>query len=378
MSTLKVTNIESPSGGGVNAKITDINGGQLGNRNLIINGAMQVSQRSTSTAVTTTDTFVLDRFRASSGSSFNFNSTISQSSTAPAGFVNSYKVDVTTASTPTGSQNGVITHVVEAQNLQHLQYGASTAQTCTLTFWVRSNKTGTYCLQILHHDADKYQLHEYTISSADTWEQKTITIVGNTANAITNDTGIGLQFRWHLASGPSDHVSASSTWTGSSQSYFTTSNQVNLFDNTSNEWYLTGVQLETGEVATAFEHRSYGDELQRCLRYTYVLGSQNVTDNYERFDLGICNSSTTTRVFVKHPVVMRTAPTVSTPDASQFQVSDTMTGYDASALSRMSSTNGPLQTSIQVTHQSGATTNRVYILERNNSTSGRITFDAEL
>ena len=75
---------------------------------------------------------------------------------------------------------------------------------------------------------------------------------------------------------------------------------------------------------------------------------------------------------------MRTAPTVSTPDATQFQVSDTMTGFDASALSRMSSTNGPLQTSIQVTHQTGTTTNRAYILERNNSTSGRITFSAEL
>jgi len=267
MSTLKVTNIESPSGGGVNAKITDINGGQLSNRNLIINGAMQVSQRSTSTAVTTAGTFVLDRFTTGHGSSFNINSTISQSSTAAAGFSNSYKVDVTTVSTPVSGQNGLILTRIEAQNLQHLQYGASGAQTCTLSFWVRSNKTGTYCFQIVHADADKYQLYEYTISSADTWEQKTITIVGNTAAAIANDNGVGLELRWHLASGPNDHVPASSTWTGSSQGYFTTSNQVNLFDDTSNEWYLTGVQLEVGDVATAFEHRSFGDELTRCERY---------------------------------------------------------------------------------------------------------------
>ena len=103
-----------------------------------------------------------------------------------------------------------------------------------------------------------------------------------------------------------------------------------------------------------------------------------MTDNFERFDMGICNSSTGTRVFVKHPVVMRTAPTVSTPDATQFQVSDTSNGYDASAISRMSSVNGPLQTSLQITHGSGTTASRPYIFERNDSTSGRITFNAEL
>ena len=180
-----------------------------------------------------------------------------------------------------------------------------------------------------------------------------------------------------LQAGSSRDNATANQWATSSGNA-ATSNQVNFFDSTDNDFYLTGVQFEVGERVTPFEHRSYGDELQRCLRYTYVLGSQNVTDNFERFDLGICNSSTSTRIFIKHPVVMRTAPTVSTPDASQFQVSDTMTGYDASALSRMSSTNGPLHTSIQVTHQSGTTTNRSYILERNNSTSGRITFSAEL
>ena len=335
MSTLKVTNIESPSGGGVNAKITDINGGQLSNRNLIINGAMQVSQRSTSTAVTTTDTFVLDRFKTGSGSSFNLNSTISQSSTAPAGFVNSYKVDVTTASTPTGGQNGLITHAIEAQNLQHLQYGTSTAQTCTLSFWVRSNKTGTYCLQVLHHDADKYQLHEYTISSADTWEQKTITIVGNTADAITNDNGIGLQLRWHLGSGPSDHVSASSTWTGSNQSYFTTSNQVNLFDSTSNEWYLTGVQLETGDVATAFEHRSYGDELIRCKRYFELLTNDIGTGtklSRKLFGPGYFESSSEAVSYVSF-AQKRAAPTVTASGTSHFNMQHTGTSTAITALS---------------------------------------------
>ena len=256
--------------------------GPLSNRNLIINGAMQVAQRGTSFAVTTSETYTIDRFQTGHGGSFNLNSTITQSSTAPAGFTSSLKVDVTSTSTPTATQNGLVQHKVEAQNLQHLQYGTSGAQTCTLTFWVRSNKTGTYCLQILQQDASQYQLHEYSISSADTWEQKTITIVGNTATAINNDNGKGFDIRWHLACGSDDHVTASSTWTGSTEGFLATSNQVNLFDSTSNEWYLAGVQLEVGSVATPFEHRSYGDELARCQRYylqirTFLSSTTNFT-----------------------------------------------------------------------------------------------------
>ena len=338
MSTIKVNKIENTAtaDGGISIDATghvQIDGvqlptaGTLSNRNLVINGGMQVSQRSTSTAVTTTDTFVLDRFKTASGSSFNFNSTISQSSTAPAGFANSYKVDVTSTSTPTGGQNGVITHAVEAQNLQHLQYGASTAQTCTLTFHVRSNKTGTYCIQILHHDADKYQLHEYTISSADTWEQKTITIVGNTADAITNDTGIGFHLRWHLAAGSSDHVSASSTWTGSNQSYFTTSNQVNLFDNTSNEWYLTGVQLEVGEKATPFEHRSYGDELARCQRYFQRISGDNDAYTYPSKGQGSDSVDATIPLCVP----LRASPTMNAIDSRAFTDSSSFAASSSTA-----------------------------------------------
>ena len=295
MSIIKANKLEhiSTSNGGIqldNAGHVTVDGqqlptaGALSNRNLIINGAMQVSQRQTSIAVTTTGPYTLDRFKTGHGGGFNINSTISQSSTAAAGFANSLKVDVTSVSTPTGSENGLLLHRIEAQNLQHLQYGTSNAQTCTLTFWVKSNKTGTYCLQIVQDDAPKYQLHEYTISSSTDWEKKTITIVGNTADAIANNNGNGLELRWHFASGSSDHVSASSTWTGSSTGYLTTSNQVNLFDSTSNEWYLTGVQLEVGEKATPFEHKSFRQELSDCLRYfeksyNYGVAPGTVTDN---------------------------------------------------------------------------------------------------
>ena len=313
MSSIKVTNINNASAarGGIafdaDGHVT-VDGlqlpsaGALSNRNLVINGGMQVSQRSTSTAVTTTGTYVLDRFTTGHGSGFNINSTVSQSSTTPAGFANSLKVDVTAVSTPSGSENGLILQRIEAQNLQHLQYGTSTAQTCTISFWVRSNKTGTYCFQILQDDAQKYVLYEYTISSADTWEKKTITIVGNTADTIANDNGLGFELRWHLASGSTDHTSASSTWTGNTAGYLTTSNQVNLFDSTSNEWYLTGVQLEVGSTATPYEHRAYSDELLRCQRYYWQVSGVG------RLYCGQWNSNRSTAAF-HHPCEMRATPT---------------------------------------------------------------------
>ena len=245
--------------------------GQLSHRNIIINGGMTVKQRPDVT-MTTTSTYSLDRFRGAVGSSFNWSSaTITQSTTSPDGFGKSLKVDIASTNTPTGSQNGLIQTKIEGQDLQQLAYGTSSAKQCTLSFYVRSNKTGTYCVQIANTANTKYVLFEYTINSADTWERKSVTFSGNTANTINNDNAIGFEINFHLATGSSDHVSAASTWTTySGGSFKSTSNQVNLFDNASNEWYLTGVQLEVGSVATPFEHRSFADELKRCQRYYYT------------------------------------------------------------------------------------------------------------
>jgi len=240
-----------------------------GRKNLIINGAMQVAQRGTSETISgAANNFVVDRFWISSGGGFSWNSAvISKSTTAPEGFAASLKVDVGSTSTPTGGHNAAISQRIEAQNLQHLGYGTAAAKTCTLSFWVRSNKTGTYCLQAIQPDSgSNYVMYEYTINSADTWEKKTITIVGNTNAAIADDNGNGIDLNWHLACGPSDYVATQSTWSGA-VGYRATSNQVNLFDNAANEWYLTGVQLEVGKNATEFEHRSFSEEFALCERY---------------------------------------------------------------------------------------------------------------
>ena len=377
MSTLKVTNIESPSGGGVNAKIADVNGGQLSNRRININGAMQVAQRGTSFTSVNATAFHMDRYQLyyqNSSAAF----TVTQSTDTPNGFGNSLKIDVTTADSSIASNEEIkLLHKIEGQDLQAVAKGTSVAKQLTLSFYVKATKTGTYIVELFDRDNSRDVSASYSVSDTN-WNRYTLTFPADTTGAFDDDNASSLEISWWLVAGSAVQTDPLNTTWRSTQDAGSATGQVNFTDSTSNDWLITGIQLEVGDVATEFEHRSYGDELQRCLRYTYVLGSQNVTDNFERFDMGICNSSTGTRIFVKHPVVMRTAPTVSTPDATQFQVSDTSNGYDATAIARMASVNGALQTSIQVTHDSGTTASRPYIFERNNSTSGRITFSSEL
>jgi len=314
MSTLKVDGIRSnsassdaitlASNGTCTANITN----NLSNRNFIINGAFQISQRGNVT-MGSSSAYTLDRWRAACGSSFNWDSAVvSQSTTSPDGFSNSLKVDIANTETPTAGQNALIQQKIEAQNLQSLAFGTSSAKQCTLSFHVRSNKTGTYCVQITQPDASKYVLFEYSISSADTWEKKTITISGNTADVIANDNGGGFEVDWHLACHSDDHVAATTSW-ASSGAFKATSNQVNLFDNASNEWYLAGVQLELGSVATDFEHRSVGQELALCQRYFYKIVPDG-TNKVRWFTL-LNNNEHYRKLNIDFPTIMRTSCTVS-------------------------------------------------------------------
>ena len=249
---------------------TTINGitfptaGALSNRNLIINGAMAVAQRGTSfTGITGgSEEFITDRFKL--GVDF---ATFSgeQSSTAPSGFSNSIKVDCTSASTsPSANNENFVQYVVEAQDLQHLSYGESAAKSITISFYVRSNKTGSYGLWFYAQDGNRQYATTYTISTADTFEFKTITIPGDASGTINDDNGAGIYIRWYLGSGSAYVGTPAETWQTSGGNRTTS---LNLADSTSNEWFITGVQLEVGTKATPFEHRSYGDELLRCQRY---------------------------------------------------------------------------------------------------------------
>ena len=230
-----------------------------GARNLIINGAMQVAQRGTSgTFSNGSDGYkVADRWNLTETGSESFVFSVTQSTDAPNDFAYSYKLDCTTADTSLASNvQAGLEQNIEAQNLQHLSYGTSSARSLTLSFWVKSSKTGTYIVWFRQPDSVRVRSAAYTINSANTWEQKIITIAGDASGQIDNDTATGLKVRFMLFAG-TDYTSGTlqTSW-GSVTDADRYVGQVNLADSTSNDWYITGVQLEVGE-ATPFEHRSF-------------------------------------------------------------------------------------------------------------------------
>ena len=278
----------------------------LTNRNLIINGAMQVAQRGTS-ATASTGYNTVDRFSFTVANMDNAAFTYVQSSVAPTGFSKSWRLDCTTAeSALAANEYSTFYQPIEAQNLQQISNGSSAAKSLTLSFYVKSNKTGTWGLNLYKPDNTNRQITAtYTINSADTWEYKTITFAGDTAGGgIVDDNGVGLYVYWALAAG-SDFTSSNSTsWSNYSNAGFLYGHNVNFFDSTANDWAVTGVQLEVGETATPFEHRSYGDELARCQRYyVYAAGSNWLFD--------LANSDSYRIGMELWPVTMRATPSVT-------------------------------------------------------------------
>jgi len=252
--------------------------GALSNRNLIINGAMRIHQRGGTTSITSTALYTLDRFKGAVGGSYIVGADITQDSDAPDGFSKSLKVDITSTSTPATSNNFLIEYRTESQDMLHLDYGSPTAKYLTLSFWVKSNKTGTYSFAILHHGKTRNWLSSYTIDAADTWEYKTILIDPDTSTAFDDDAEVAFRLNWHLSTGPDDLVAAHA-WAASGD-YQSVTGQVNLCDSTSNYWQITGVQLELGDTATPFEHRSYGQELALCQRYFVKDGGETLPGPY--------------------------------------------------------------------------------------------------
>jgi len=279
----------------------------LGVRNLIINGDMKIAQRGTSTTgITGSGIYLIDRFNISGNGYGTF--TMSRDTDVPSGqgFSNSLKLDCTTANASLSASNHmVIVQRIEGQNLQHLKFGTSSAEKLTVSFWVKSNKTGTYTNEFYATDGPRHINKEFTINSADTWEQKTITIDGDTSGVINNDNGSGLEWVLWLAAG-TDFTSGTlqTSWDTANNTDRASSSNVNLADSTSNYINITGVQLEVGDTATPFEHRPYDMELQRCWRYFYKYpGNPNIH--------GCLYSSGKYIGHIWFPTTMRTAPTVS-------------------------------------------------------------------
>ena len=246
----------------------------LKNRNIIINGAMQVAQRATQVTGVTTDGYkTCDRWVLFINALATW--TVDQSTDSPNGFSNSLKVTCTTAdASPAARDYAFFSHRFEAQNLQHLAFGTADAKSMTLSFWVKSNKTGNASCGLLQLDnSNKTFSESYTINSADTWEYKTISIPADTAGLIDDGTGYGLQLEF-WTNGGSDHSSGTlaTTWSTFSQTNRNPSN-LGVGGAVSDYFAITGVQLEVGDIATDFEHEDYGTTLAKCQRYFQLMSS---------------------------------------------------------------------------------------------------------
>ena len=289
--------------------------GSLASPNMIQNGDMAVSQRATSLTSQTGTFYCVDRFKIIESADAVFSA--AQSSTSPEGFNNSLKIDTTTAdSSLSSTQYTSIVQNQEGLNLQHLNWGTSNAKPLTVSFHVRSNVTGTYCLLMVAKDATvKYQSQTYTIDSANTWEKKVLTYIGETTTAIPDDNTNSLWIEFCLGSG-TGYTSGGATgqaWSSDSTKYFG-GQGVNIMASTDNEFLLTGVQMEVGRVATPFKYESYGDNLARCQRYYYVHASG---DN-DPIGSGVAEAAAASSWFAHFPVSMRTEPSLEVVEATDY------------------------------------------------------------
>ena len=325
MSELKVDKVSPRSG-------TYVSLNTVGMKNIIINGDMSIAQRATSASGKSTGGyFTCDRWNFSLVSLGTW--TLSQDTDVPTGqgFATSFKLDCTTAdAAPSSVDRLQIQQTIEGQNLQYLKYGSSNAETLTASFWVKSNKTGTYTLELRDLDNLKDVSQTYTIDTANTWEKKTVSFPANTSDAFDNDNGGSLSFEFWLGAGSSyTSGTLNTTWSSRVNANRVSPSQVNLADNTSNYINITGVQLEAGTTASDFEFLPVDVNLQRCLRY-FAKFEASTGANY---GFGITNNDNT-GIFITIPltVEMRSAPTsiTQTGTASDYRArtttSDTCTG----------------------------------------------------
>ena len=279
-----------------------------GHTNLIINPCMTVAQRGTSS--TSAGFQTVDRFEHNRNNTDQLATTQSQSTTTPDGFGNSYKIVATTAETAVAAdERARIRQNVEAQNLQHLKFGTSSAEYLTLSFWVRSDVTGTYACNILGDDASRQIGGTYTINAADTWEHKTITFAGDTgSHTIANDNGVGFTVSWYLMAGSNYTATDNTSWGASADGKEAYGHTATWGENANDEWYITGVKLEAGQDATpldALDH-NYAHQLLLCQRY--YIEYNYATDQHP---LGTYYSNERSQITIQFPVVMRADPTVT-------------------------------------------------------------------
>jgi hypothetical protein len=290
------------------SNISDLGTAALSNRNLVINGAMQVAQRGTSFTGVSTSAFMTDRFNHVVSGYGTW--TREQSNDAPDGFANSLKVTCTTPDTsPSSLDYTRISYNAEGQDRQVLSYGTSNAKDVTISFWVKSNVSATYVFWMFQLDSptNRHINKLFTIDSANTWEYKTITVEGDTLGQLNNDNTSCMIMGWILAAG-TGYTSGTrpSTWTAHTAADRWAGLTADLGGAANNYFQITGIQMELGDTATTFEHRSYGEELALCQRYFFIRN-----DDSGPSGSGIWYSNNQILAHFAYPQDMRAAPTIT-------------------------------------------------------------------
>ena len=291
-----------------------------GMKNRIINGDMRVWQRATSVTGSTGYNSV-DRWDIN-GSTSTLN--VAQSTDAPAGFTYSTGITVGTASSASGAYSYMVQQI-EGYNWADLNYGTASAATSTLSFWVKSSVTGTYGLSFRNTSSARFYTTTYTINSANTWEQKTITITGDTSGTWLKTNGSGFSVFWDLGIGSTYSSASNNAWSTVGSNYFGVTSTTKLASTSGATFYITGIQLEKGSTATAFDYRSFGTELTLCQRYfektyDYATAIGTATENgWEWIGTDCGNVTTTGTLQSQRPrfsVTKRTQPTINVWDAT--------------------------------------------------------------
>jgi hypothetical protein len=343
-------------------------------KNRIINGAMVIDQRNAGASVSTssgTGVYTLDRFAAQYSATSKF--TIQQSSTAPSGFVNSALITSSAATTVSSGDYYTFGQRIEGYNIADLGWGTASAKTVTLSFQVRSSLTGTFGGSLTNDNQDRSYPFTYTISSANTWTQASITIAGDTTGTWGTTNGSGIKLWLGLGVGSSASGTAGA-WAGTQ--YLSATGATSVVGTNGATFYITGVQLEVGSSATGYEYRQYQQELALCQRYCVRYDA--ASSIYTKFSIGNTQTTVAAETVLFTPVSMRSTPSLTTTGtASNYAV------YSANAITACSvvpavasyTTNG---IEIICTVASGLTAGRAFSFISNNNNTAYLLFTSEL
>lgn len=343
-------------------------------KNRIINGAMVIDQRNAGASVTpTSSAYTLDRWYALFNQASKFSVQQNAGSvTPPAGFTNYLGVTSTSAYTVGSTDYLGIVQRIEGYNTADLGWGTANAKTVTLSFWVRSSLTGTFGGALVNNAGDRSYPFTYTISSANTWTQASVTIAGETTGtwSATNSTGIQIFFGLGVGS---TYSGTAGSW--ASTLYWSATGATSVVGTNGATFYITGVQLEVGSSATSFDYRQYGQELALCQRYYQQFGNQ--TGNAGVFGSGYVDGSTQGRVYSALKVTMRSAPTVSVSSASHFTIQNNTSTAVGTSFSTYKQTVDSIAFIITSTG-AGMTGGQGTLICDNNTTSAAIYCTSEL